>query len=634
MSLFEFGAVDQIERDVYFQIDETLKGDSAELARAAIEVPIDLLETAWEERSVALAGRMLDLLVAAWRAALGSPTTGGEVARAQIWNRIFEVGHLVIEPRLTDVEAPLSVAQDAAAFLESIFGGFSDLLKAGLDADPRLPLVQQVNARWDRFLRGWDSRSTNRIIDVELLLRSGAPASEIAERERQIRRASELDELNKGLTIWRSALRLGLAMWCLRKGRQSHDEAWAEAFGLFAQSFGDLQSLADATSMAIEADFNDRSTRWTRWVLDEREGGTAHIIAVDVLFLQTFLVLALRLVDADTAPPEITISDWLLGRSERFDEVIDSLLDDPFVQDYLLPPDARARSLVIREVLADSQRRREIDDQVGIRQAALEPAKVHEFVERVATAWEETRLGFAIATRLRSPDSAEDVRTRAVAHSEFFIAKGHFITPTRVLGLDMVAQDIGRSLANEETEAVLAALSSAPVMQVPGQIPVSDAVRAAIAEMGKAAMPAALVITPLDWKRQALLADVLPRRLGGDAVPPWWLPPESQFLFGGLVDDLPIIAWPKAEQILVLSPLFIAAEIAEDQPRVSVVVEALSLEEAADLARRNPRVIAGEVPADQVVAEVQTRVRVRAASTFHFGVADVSAARQLRIQTE
>lgn len=414
---------------------------------------------------------------------------------------------------------------------------------------------------------------------------------------------------------------------------------WIPAWQTFAGYFGDIHRLAEILDKGIEADWEDRG-RWSNWVLDTLPKRAVHGIAVDLEFIQTFVVLALSLVLPDGPPP--LLDPLKFGRG-RFEDPRTTVLGVIEIENLkpLLPSDRldeRAEVLITAiETMLETQK---ANEEQALIDARLDEDLVRGFIENLRDSWRTSRTlraAFAEAGRIELVEELGEHGSQV----KRWLSKGLFVTEPRVFGGDQVAKDYGRALAQWEWNTLLRAAEGLPATAAAVGEDLAVVVRAAIAELVDAGYKPSLIVMSLSWRvGQALDLRPAPSR-GGDAEPPPWLQDEEgRGSFLGTVDGVPVLELPQVpDERLYMFDLGAFAKFQEhgvEDPPGPVRVEITSLDEGElrEIVREERVKFDEELDEDAKVRLLQRQVILDAVYPFDIVLVDNQAARYVELPPE
>jgi hypothetical protein len=433
-----------------------------------------------------------------------------------------------------------------AEALRQVFDAYALIAKNAIDHDPRdTATLGSINGYLDEFLRHWDPEyNSPQQWEIDLLAqRPDIDRRQLAEMGRQAADSKERLRTKEELDTWRAVQRFGLLWWTQRRLRDTGDVAYVEAWNAFVGYFGNVTETARVVDRAVQADFENRG-RWMTWVpLDPVHGGAFSGPAIDLEFLQTFVVVALNHVSPDGPPPPIEPLEWLTGRLIEAEETTYSVIANETLRP-LLPEDHledRASHLV-EGFRAMIRARDELEDQHVI-DAPLDEAAVADFKQRLRDEWASHRLVVPALQHFgmyQVVESESEQSVRPLRSSLRWMPKNWLISDPRVAGIDRYAAELGRELAESEVKYLAEAAAVASEFVVEDGVSIARALRAAI-DAVRTHAEQLVVYAPIDWRLVNALELSLSERRGGPATPPRWLPEALHDYFIGEADGVPVI---------------------------------------------------------------------------------------------
>jgi hypothetical protein len=518
------------------------------------------------------------------------------------------------------------------------------LCKDILDIRPTdTQMLGELNEVWDQPLNLWTPEYADpQEWHLEFAIRRGDDEAELA------RLGDELAENQRQITIkreivdWRALHRFGLLFWILRNVRNRGDAVrWIAAWQTFAGYFGDVPRLAEILDKGIAADWEDRG-RWSNWVLDTLPKRAVHGIAVDLEFIQTFVVLALSLVSPDGPPPQIDPLKFGRGRLEDPRKTVLEVIEIENLKP-LLPSDRLdERAEVLITALETMLKTQKASEEQAVIDAPLDENLVRSFIERLRESWRTARTVRAAFAAIGGVEVVEgELGERSGSQVKRWLTKGLFVSESRVFGVDRIAADYGHGLARWEWNTLLRAAEAAPATAAPAGADLAATVRAAIAELRDAGYEPSLVVMPMNWRVfQALDMTPAPNR-GGDAEPPAWLQDEDdRGGFLGTVDGVPVLEEQHVPgERLYVFDLGAFAKFRErnvEDPPGPVRVELTYYDEEAlrEMVRKNRVNFEEGLDEDARVRMLQQQVLLDAVYPFEIAVVDDQAARYLEVPPE
>ncbi|MHB8059971.1 MAG: DUF2254 domain-containing protein [Gaiellaceae bacterium] len=636
---FELTVQDYLERQLYEEMTQAARSSSRDVAHDALDLPIAVAQRALELKALALTRRMILLWVAARRSMLRDADSE-DVRRLLEWSWLRMSGYARRPEMMITENGATAESQDLGKdALLQVWDGYAALCKDILDVRPSdTALLSQINEVWNQPLRYWDPEHANpREWHLQSAIERGEDADvverirgELAENQRQI-------ELKREIVDWRAVQRLGLLFWILRSARERGGaERWIPAWQNFAGYFGDVPRLAQILDKGIEADWEDRG-RWSNWVLDTLPKREVHGIAVDAEFIQTFVVLALSLMSPDGPPPQIAPLKFGRGRLEDPQAIVRGIIEIKNLKP-LLPADRiQERADLLITALEQMQATQKANEEQTIIDAVLDEDLVLTFTEKLRAAWRNSktlRPAFAAAGTIEPvPDEQDELSGSQVKR---WLPKGLFVSEPRVFGLEHIAEEYGRDLAQWEWKALVHAADIADVPEVLRVGSAAQRLRAAVAELRIGGYTPSLVVAPIDWHTsQALELTPAPDR-GGDAVSPHWLVAgEGRSSFIGAIEGIPVLDHHHVPDghlyvfDLARFGKFRERDVADPPGAVKVEITAYDEERIRQLVREDRVPFEEDLDDEAKVRMLQQQVTLNAVYPLEISVVDAAAARHV-----
>jgi hypothetical protein len=645
-SPFELSPQDYLDRQLYEEITAAAKSGSRDIAHDALDLPIIVAQRALEVKALALTRRMIALWVAARRSMFREADQ--EDVRSLLgwsWLRLSEYSYrpqALITEDMSDDEAR-QLGKDA---LLQVWDGYANLCKAILDTRPRdTELLSQINEVWDQPLDHWHPEHRDPD-DWQLQAAiNRAEPEDVLERIRvELAAKQVLVDIKEELIDWRAIHRFGLLFWILRNIRERGDiENWRPAWTTFAGYLGDVPRLAQILDKGIEADWEDRG-RWSNWVMDSLPKRQVHGLAVDLEFIQTFVVLALNLITPDGPAPQIEPMEHGGGRFDNPRQTVEGIVASENLKP-LLPPDRLTDRVELLISSLDQMRAvaKEQEEQAII-DAPIQDELVNEFVDKLREKWRTSRgvreIFDAIGVIERGPAA---VPALGGSQNKEWMLKAMFIRQPRVHGLEMTAEEWGRGLARWEWNRLVDSAAESPEVVVAAGMSAAERLRAALDELRAAGYQPSLVIAGGgSWRLYQELDLRLAPTFGGDArVPDWLNEPEGRGSFIGMVDDVPVFEYYEFRdgvanndaRVFDLARFAVFKESDTDDPPGPVTVEITgrTKEELRDLVRQGRVNFDENLDEDARVRRLLQHVLVDAIYPFEIEVVDANAARHVNI---
>jgi len=646
-SLFELTAHEHLERRLYEEMTLAAKSQSRDVAHDALDLPIQIAQGALELRGLALTQRMLVLWVAARRALLSS--ADAEETRNLLswsWLRLDEYSR---RPSSLIENGPDIQSQDLGReALLQVFEAFAQSCKAILDLRPTdTELLAEVLEHFASPLSHWRPEQRGPYEwDVQGAVRRGDDADTIARLQSELEEKQRLVAIKQELEDWRELHRFGLLFWVVRSVRNSGDiEQWLPAWNALRGYFSDPGKLLGIVAKGLDEAWQDTGP-WSRWVIDARHSGRASFGAIDIDFLETYIVLALGITSPDVGAlnlsPHRNVVTQLDDPRARVKAIVQRDALRPLLPEDRL--DERADKLITAfEQMKEQQAH---DDEQATLNAVIDDERIAAFETELRDAWRESRQ---LSTVIPAPDVVgEDdgcAPDDAGAFWSQWFNKEWFLADSTIVGMDDAAKDAGRSLADWEWISLLRHSTEAP--QTIAARTVADTVRQSIAELAAAGYTASLIVVPLIWDLfSANDLQWLPNR-GGDAQTPEWLVgSQLNHAFLGFLDGVPVVEEYASGHGEEIPPHLIHVIDLERlarfrEWRISTESDALNFEaQTFDEARAidavdNDRIRFDEaITRDEKIRQLQVRVRLTARYAFDIEVVDSAASRTIRVPDE
>ncbi|HVU78845.1 MAG TPA: hypothetical protein VHC67_14800 [Gaiellaceae bacterium] len=645
-SPFELSPQDYLDRQLYEEMTAAAKSGSRDIAHDALDLPIIVAQRALEVRALALTRRMISLWVAARRAMFRDADQDDVRSLLEwSWLRMSEYSYrpqaLVTEDTSDDEARQLG--KDA---LLQVWDGYANLCKGILDSRPRdTELLGQINEVWDEPLQHWNpEHSDPDDWQLRVAIERGEPEDEVERIRGELAANQRWVDVKQELLDWRALHRFGLLFWILRNVRDRGDvESWRPAWTTFAGYFGNVPRLAQILDKGIEADWEDRG-RWSNWVMESLSRRQVHGLAVDLEFIQTFVVLALNLIPPDGPAPQIDPMKHGTGRLENPRETVEGIVAIENLQP-LLPPDRLDdRTQLLVAALEQMRALEEEQKEQAIIDAPIEDELVNEFVEKLRGKWRTSRgvreIFNAIGVVERGPTA---VPALGGSQNKRWMLKAMFIREPRVYGLEMTAEEWGRGLARWEWNKLVDCATESPEVVVADGMSAGERLRAALDELRAAGYQPSLVIAGGGrWRLYQALDLRLAPNFGGDAaVPDWLQDAEGRESFLGTVDDIPVFEYFEFRdgvsnddaRVFDLGRFAIFKESDNPDPPGPVTVEitAHTEDEVRDLVRQDRVNFDESLDEDARVRRLLQHVVVDAVYPFDIEVVDAHAARHVNV---
>lgn len=511
-----------------------------------------------------------------------------------------------VEQNLTRSNATDAERRQAAALGRALFTQVNALLKTALDASD-LPTFTSAEEEWAKIFVDalYEGEINPETLDM------------MSTREAAVRE----------LVHYRETLWLGLAMWAahlhVKQQGERPQQMRVDALRIISQRFATVEDLLATFERASEGEEEDRLP-WSDWFLSELPAGEGHWIPTrqELLFAMVLLTVALT----PDMPPTPAPKGWLTW---RYDEVTSALqrLDDeaslwsvlipgPLVDTGLRAPNTQSlqwwhdRVAAVRNMFQELKTDTEANERAKLRDAPLDPKRVADFRSHLLQKTRESRLFqnmFKLHGGLQRLDAPPTGHTAMV--SRLWMPKSFFTHDSRVVGLDMAANDLARVTANSEITQLLATLREETPRQ--SDEPLSTTVSEAIQELIRRGRRPSLIVIPIGWE--------LRRSLG---IQGWRSHPEPHPLiplgrqrdFEGIIDDVPVIDLPHVpkDRLWVLD-LAAATRYSEwpgddDNSGIHFQLTSFDAETATIMLAKHPEVRAEGHTDEQAVNDLQERI--------------------------
>jgi hypothetical protein len=433
-----------------------------------------------------------------------------------------------------------------AEALRQVFDAYALIAKDAIDHDARdTRTLGDINGFLDQSLRHWNpehDRPQQWEIDM-LAQRPDVDQGQLAEARRQAAENEERARAKGELETWRAVQRFGLLWWAQRRLRETGDDAFVAAWNSFVGYFGNVSETARVVDRAIEADFQDRG-RWMHWVPHESlHGGARYGPAIDLEFLQTFILVALNYIEPDGPPPQFEPLEWLAGRLAEMEQQVDAVLSNERLGPLLPAEDVDARAAQLVDAFGAMLRAREELEDERVIESPLDEAKVEDFKQRVRSEWASRRLVAPALQHAGMFEVVEDEPDPGVPRWGFrprWMPKNWLIPDSRVGGLEAHADQLGRELGESELKRFTEAAEDADFFVAAEGAASAQELRGAVAEV-RAHGEQVVVYVPIRWQLLNALELTLAERRGGGAQGPRWLPDAAADSFVGSADEAPVL---------------------------------------------------------------------------------------------
>ncbi len=588
---FPIGPVDTIRQQFYTNIVEALRGTSDEVLLSAAYLPINACTRALQYRADGLLAKMIGLSTAFVAAGWMHGGDKGDLLAGRMPRHLVEFTRFYLQQRLE--QGDISDRLRFGGYVRLVYDQIGTILKLGVDRG-EVEYIRRVDGDWDTLLEHWnlDIFSSHPTVLRRLEEAVGREEPGATDRLQEARENTQLSELSQELSDRRTVLRFGLALWAWRQ----QPTAWRESFTYFSTQLGGAGQLARVATVAIEAEFRDRSgTPWSDWILSTLQEGRAHAIGTAEGVVETFIAAALRVVRADEPAPELPVAEWMATRLDHARNLLTAAVTDERNEDL---PDIAERAAKVREALeagAHAWRQQE-------RQSTIETPLA---AEKVAAFREQTRASLSTArivpdllrlagavTELNDPPDDRQV-------VQWQQHKGFFTKDSRYVGVEMIARDIGHEVAHSELRTLIQPMTNTDSqLLVTGEPDVENAsefveqLRSLVDRTEQAATPptAVVLLLPIQWQLTEALGLSF---LGGGVAPPdvWGLSEGATHNFAGMFEGAASYTFPEVpDDVLYVVNLaqYVTAEVWQPSNEQAVTVNAFTEEEARSRAQRDP----------------------------------------------
>lgn len=551
---FELGILAEIERHLFEEMRTAMLSGNREIAQSAAGLPFGVAAKAVPLGALELSRRMLDLQRALYVTSL--TVEGDDSIRAvagSCRDGVFAFTEYVAVPQLTRQGSSALPWDEVAELLRMAEGQINEVLKAVIDADdPDSALA--LDDRWSAVLQFWHpehegpgelavDRMATQLGETDARVQSAR--SQLADSLPQIRLREEVDD-------GRNSYRLGLAMWALRRLRQSDGDSdrRVRVFWVFARHFNQAETLVTTTGKALTLSFKGGS--WRPWLLfndvDQSTGTQGGFYAgPDTYFIRCFLVLLVLITDPGAGTPALPAQEWL--KHGGMQQALDELAADSELWTHLGTDLVAERIVQVRAALDEVVRRRRADEERELADADVDPAKTAEFIQRVRDGWEEGRVAPHLfrSCDAYTTDTARSPAGHPLGGVDQYVPKELFTDDPRLANDLTIAFDLGLRATQMEMTRLLAELAGTPEF-LSDQTTLAAALEDAIVTMQGEGYHPEVVIAPVDWE--------LWRDAGFDAAAaisappgtplPFDLPERARHWLRGTVAGLPLLTWPNA----------------------------------------------------------------------------------------
>jgi hypothetical protein len=643
---FELGILAEIERHLFEEMRTAMLSGNREIARSAAGLPFGVAAKAVPLGALELSKRMLDLQRALYVTSLTIDGDDSIRAVAESWrDGVFTFTEYVAVPQLTRQGSSASALpwDEVAELLRMTEGQINEVLKAVIDADdPDSALA--LDDRWSTVLQFWHPEHEGP--DEQAIDRMATQLGETDPRVQSARRqlAGSLPQirLREEVDDGRNNYRLGLAMWALRRLRQSDGDSdrRARVFRVFARHFNQVEILVTTTGRSLTLSFEGGP--WRPWLLfndvdqstDTRGGFYA---GPDTYFIRCFLVLLVLITDPGAGTPALPAQEWL--KHGGMQQALDELAADSELWTHLGTDSVAERIVQVRAALDEVVRRRRADEERELADADVDPAKTSEFIQRVRDGWEDGRVAPHL---FRSFDAYTTDTTGAPAGHPLggvdqLVPKDLFTDDPRLANDLTIAFDLGLRATQMEMTRLLAELAGTPEFSS-DQPTLADALHDAIVALRGEGYHPAVVIAPVDWElwRDAGFDAAAAIGASPDTPLPFDLPERARHWLRGTVGGLPLLTWPNApaDAVTVLDVARFGRWrqwSADDNHELSVELTFYDYDTAISVAAEDTDLLADadHRTVEERATKLRGQGRLRATEAWAIEVEDVRAARRI-----
>ena len=501
-----------------------------------------------------------------------------------------------------------TTAQERAHTLElgvSFFSQINALLKATLDTAD-LDTFAAVERQWaSMFAEEWLPDEE----DDQGLAHDPDWAARVAGVRRLVR--------------YRATLRLGLAMWAAHLHAASDGEPpdgmRVDALRILAGRFDGVENLLDTYERASEREVEEDRLPWTDWFLSELPAEEAHMIPTQAELL--FTTVLLTVVISDGEERSLSPRAWLKWRDDELNAAFAKLEEQAPRWSVVIPDTSLkaedhesllrwyARVGAVRDMFARLRADSEADEELKLRTAPLDPARVEGFRSHLLESTMNARLlrdVFVRQSEVELLDGPPEGHVDMIYKS--WMPKSFFTPDSRLVGLEMVSGDLSRVTGRAEVDQLIAAL---PADDPPAaEAPLADTVSAVIAAMRLSGRSPSLIVIPLGFQLRRALGLV---RQGSfeEAYP--IVPLARRKDFKGVFDGVPVIDFPQVPEdrlwVLDLAAALRFREWPSDEDSgIRFELKSFAEQQAAAMLVEHPEVRGEGRSDEEAIHEIQERV--------------------------
>jgi hypothetical protein len=598
---FPVGPVDTIRKQFYTNIVEAVRGTSDEVMLRAAYLPINVCTSALQYRADGLLAQMIGVSTTFVAAGWTHGGDKGNLIARQMPQHLVELTKFYLQRHLEQGE--IADKLRFGGYVRLVYDQFGTILKLGVDRGD-VAYIRSVDGDWDTLLEhvNVDAYSSHPSVIRRLEEEAGRGEPGAAERLEEARVAAQLADLIQGLADRRTVLRFGLALWAWRQ--QPRD--WRESFTYFTAQLGGPAGLANVTTKAIDAEFEDRAgAPWSDWILGTLQMGRVHAVGATDAALQTFVAAALRAVHPDEPAPQLPAAEWMVTNLDQLRNLLTAAVTETRNEDL---PDVAERATRLSEAVeagAEAWRQKE---RLSTIEAPLVPEKVAGFREQACVALAKSRivpdllrLAGAVTPLDAPPHDPPLIHSRPPKN--FFTADGRFV------GLDMMARDIANDVAHKELSALIDPMTSAdPRPLVADDLGAENSaefveqLRPIVTSAVQAATPTAvIVLVPIGWQLAEAMGLAFLR--GGPAPPEEWSVSEgTAHNYSGVFEGAAAYHFPEVPaDVLYVVDLSRYATAETWQPSDDAAVTVTEIGEADARSRAENEPGRDEVGVDEIV---------------------------------
>ncbi len=396
--------------------------------------------------------------------------------------------------------ADLSSVEEAREPIGQCFRSIVESLRQLFDGG-KFELFRSLDHRFQRILAHWDPTRGEPLADLILHdpERFGADDERVAGAHEALSMAAVKRELEQQ----RRAGRLSVLGWILRQKR-SHAIGEDEIILIrnLSGTLGSVPDLVHTTGVSL-ADAHDTLSHWIMLERPELEVG---FVDTDGPILKAFAHSLLSRPSVD----EIPAASWINSNHvSRLNEILDELADWSELWRRLgeSEGDVSERAELLKSLLQSALDRQVAREHQELAEQELDAEKVEEFVSTVVRSWMEHRLlpEFARLSGLGITEiRVEEWTGPTFGFKPMLDPKGLFVSPTNWVGLDHVADDRGRVLAQGEVTAIVE-LATVHAREVASGGEPSERLSSLLEQLRVDGFNPSLIVVPIDWR----LADSL-----------------------------------------------------------------------------------------------------------------------------